>query len=109
MARGKYIPTCHKLCLFKKRKKVKKLILNLPAYPLPGVHALCSDLAAIFPHLLPQGKNKVGHDYMIEQTFVMSLKRGIFPLETKAHNRTIAISLFLHYAGTYTTGARSGY
>jgi hypothetical protein len=56
------------------------------------VHALCSDLAAIFPHLLLQGKKKVGHDYMIEQTFVMSLKRGIFPLETKAQNHTIAIS-----------------
>jgi hypothetical protein len=43
---------------------------------------------------------------MIEQTFAMSLKRGIFPLETKAkkpHDR------HLFFTGTYTTGARSGY
>jgi hypothetical protein len=32
------------------------------------------------------------HDYITEQTFALSLKRGIFPLETKAKNRTIAIS-----------------
>jgi hypothetical protein len=39
----------------------------------------------------------------------MNSQRGIFPLETKAKNRTITISLFLYYAVTYTTGARSGY
>jgi hypothetical protein len=31
---------------------------------------------------------------MTEQTFALSLKRGIFPLETKAKNRTNAIFLF---------------
>ena len=31
---------------------------------------------------------------MTEQTFALSLKRGIFPLETKAKDRTNAISLF---------------
>jgi hypothetical protein len=46
---------------------------------------------------------------MTETNVCLSLKRGIFPLETKAQNRTIAISLFLYSAVTSTTGARSGY
>jgi len=31
---------------------------------------------------------------MTEQTFALSLKRGIFPLETKAKSRTITILYF---------------
>ena len=46
------------------------------------------------PWVYLQGKNKVVHDCMTEQKFALSLKRGIFPLETKAKNRTIAIFLF---------------
>jgi hypothetical protein len=38
---------------------------------------------------------------MTETNVCLSLKRGIFPLETKAQNRTNAI---LYSAVTYTTG-----
>jgi hypothetical protein len=33
---------------FKKKERKKILILNFPAYMLPGVHALCSNLATIY-------------------------------------------------------------
>jgi len=58
---------------------------------LPGVHVLCSDLATILPAGVTTREEERSARPHDRTNVRLSLKRGIFPLETKAKNRTNAI------------------
>jgi hypothetical protein len=69
-------------------------MMYLPTSQLPGVHALFSTLATILPAGITAREEESSARPHDRTDVFLSLKRGIFPLETKAKNRTNAIFLF---------------